>query len=129
MNDRIVIDPRICHGKPVIRGTRTPVAIIVGSLAGGDSFETIQREYDITADDIRAALAFAAQAVEVSKGSTFADPGCFRDLAPAKPLSAEDKKSLRALLTSQQFEALLDVSERGGPDVEAIARIRAASMT
>ena len=64
MNDRIVIDPKICHGKPVIRGTRTPVAIVVGSLAGGDTFETIQREYDITADDIRAALAFAAELVE-----------------------------------------------------------------
>jgi uncharacterized protein (DUF433 family) len=129
MNERIVIDPKICHGKPVIRGTRTPVAVIVGSLAGGDSFETIQREYDITADDIRAALAFAAKAVDVGNGSTFADPGCFRDLTPGKPLSAEDKETLRELLTPNQFEALLDVSERGGPDVEAIARIRAASMT
>jgi uncharacterized protein (DUF433 family) len=64
MNERIVIDPKICHGKPVIRGTRTPVAIIVGSLAGGDSFETLQREYQITSDDIRAALAFAAELVE-----------------------------------------------------------------
>jgi len=64
MNERIAIDPKICHGKPVIRGTRTPVAIVVGSLAGGDSFETVQREYDITADDIRAALAFVAQVVE-----------------------------------------------------------------
>jgi uncharacterized protein (DUF433 family) len=64
MNDRIVIDQRICHGKPAIRGTRTPVAIVVGSLAGGDSFERFQREYDITSDDIRAALAFAAQLVE-----------------------------------------------------------------
>jgi len=35
MNDRIVIDPKICHGKPAIRGTRTAVAIVVGSLAGG----------------------------------------------------------------------------------------------
>jgi len=64
MNERIVIDPKIGHGKPVIRGTRTPVAIVIGSLAGGDSFETVQRGYDITADDIRAALAFAAQLVE-----------------------------------------------------------------
>jgi uncharacterized protein (DUF433 family) len=64
MNERIVIDPSICHGKPVIRGTRTPVAIVVGSLAGGDSFETLQKEYDLSADDIRAALAFAAELVE-----------------------------------------------------------------
>jgi uncharacterized protein (DUF433 family) len=44
MDDRIVIDSKICHGKPVIRGTRTPVAIVVGSLAGGMSFEDVQRE-------------------------------------------------------------------------------------
>ncbi len=64
MEDRIVIDPKICHGKPVIRGTRTPVAIVVGSLAGGMTFEEIQREYDLTAEDIRAALAFAARLIE-----------------------------------------------------------------
>jgi uncharacterized protein (DUF433 family) len=64
MNERIVVDPAICHGKPVIRGTRTPVAIVVGSLAGGMSFEEVQREYDLTAEDIRAALAFASELVE-----------------------------------------------------------------
>ncbi len=64
MNDRITIDPMICHGKPVIRGTRTPVAIVVGSLAGGMTFDEIQREYDLTGEDIRAALAFAGKLVE-----------------------------------------------------------------
>ena len=59
MNDRIVIDPKVQHGKPVIRGTRVPVARIVGGLAGGMSFEEIQREYEVTADDIKAALEFA----------------------------------------------------------------------
>jgi uncharacterized protein (DUF433 family) len=44
INERIVIDPAICHGKPVIRGTRTPVTIILGALADGDSFETLQKE-------------------------------------------------------------------------------------
>lgn len=63
-NERITIDPRICHGKPVIRGTRTPVAIVVGCVAGGMSFDEIQREYDLTAEDIRAALVFAAELVE-----------------------------------------------------------------
>ncbi len=60
MNERIVIDPRICHGKPVIRGTRTPVTVILNALAGGDSYETLEREYSITAEDIRACSAFAA---------------------------------------------------------------------
>jgi uncharacterized protein (DUF433 family) len=64
MNDRIVIDPAVCHGKPIIRGTRTPVTVILNALAGGDSFETLQREFDITADDIRACIAFAASEIE-----------------------------------------------------------------
>ena len=59
MNERIILDPNICHGKPVIRGTRTPVTVILDALAGGDTFETIQSDYDITADDIRACIAFA----------------------------------------------------------------------
>jgi uncharacterized protein (DUF433 family) len=64
MNERIVIDPKTCHGKPVVRGTRTPVAIVVGSLAGGMSFEDVQREYDLSVEDIRAALKFAGELVE-----------------------------------------------------------------
>lgn len=64
MNDRVIIDPKICHGKPVIRGTRTPVAIVVGSLAGGMSFEDVQREYDLPIEDIRAALKFAGELVD-----------------------------------------------------------------
>ena len=64
MNDRIVIDPKVCHGKPVVRGTRMPVALIVGSLAGGMSFEDVQREYGLTLEDIRASLKFAGELVE-----------------------------------------------------------------
>jgi uncharacterized protein (DUF433 family) len=63
MNERIVIDPRICHGKPVIRGTRTPVTVILNALAGGDGYETLEREYSISAEDIRACIAFAAAEV------------------------------------------------------------------
>ena len=63
MNDRILIDSKVCHGKPVIRGTRTPVAVVVGSLAAGMSFEDVQREYDLTIEDIRAALKFAGDLV------------------------------------------------------------------
>ncbi len=58
---RIVIDPAICHGKPVIRGTRMPVTLVVGSLAGGMSFEQVQQEYDLTPEDIRAALKFVGE--------------------------------------------------------------------
>ncbi len=55
-HDRVVIDPIVSHGRPVIRGTRVPVTIVIGSLAGGMTFDEIQREYDLTADDIRTAL-------------------------------------------------------------------------
>jgi uncharacterized protein (DUF433 family) len=61
MSDRIVIDPQICHGKPIILGTRTPVAVVLGALAAGDTFEQIQEDYAITGDDIRACLAFACE--------------------------------------------------------------------
>lgn len=64
MNKRIVIDPKICHGKPIIRGTRMPVAFVVGSLAGGMSFEDVEREYDLAREDILAALQFAGEIVE-----------------------------------------------------------------
>ena len=64
MNDRIVIDPKICHGKPVLRGTRLPVSIVVGSLAGGMTFDEVQREYGIGMEDIRAALRFAGELVD-----------------------------------------------------------------
>ena len=64
MNARIVIDPRVQHGKPVIRGTRVPVARVLGSLAAGMSQPDISREYGINADDIAAALEFAAELVD-----------------------------------------------------------------
>ena len=64
MHDRIFIDPAICHGKPVIRGTRTPVAILIGSLAGGMSFEEVEREYAVSVDVIRAGLAYATHLAE-----------------------------------------------------------------
>ncbi len=64
MSDRIIIDPKVCHGKPVIRGTRVPVTIVVGSVAAGMSFAEIEREYEVTGDDIRAALEFANELVE-----------------------------------------------------------------
>ena len=62
--DRIVIDPKIRHGNPVIRGTRVPVVRILGGLAGGMTKEEIMREYEITEEDISAALAYATDLIE-----------------------------------------------------------------
>ena len=61
MNDRISIDPRICHGKPVIRGTRVPVVRIIGYLAGGMNFDDVQKDFDLAPEDVRAALDYAAE--------------------------------------------------------------------
>ncbi|MFM8330496.1 MAG: DUF433 domain-containing protein [Candidatus Methylumidiphilus sp.] len=62
--NRIQIDPTSCHGRPFIQGTRVPVSIVVGSLAAGMAIEDVQREYDLTRDDILAALAFANDLVQ-----------------------------------------------------------------
>jgi uncharacterized protein (DUF433 family) len=64
MNERIVLDPSIHHGVPVIKGTRVPVAIIIGNLAGGMSRQDVAREYDLQVADIEAALSYAAELVE-----------------------------------------------------------------
>lgn len=61
---RISIDPRTMTGKPVIRGTRIPVELIVRMLAQGIPEREILHEYPrLQPDDIRAALAYAAQAL------------------------------------------------------------------
>jgi uncharacterized protein (DUF433 family) len=65
--ERIIIDPRIQHGKPVIRGTRVPVARIITELAGGMTREEVIRQYEITAEDVTAALAYAADLVEADE--------------------------------------------------------------
>lgn len=61
MNARIVMNPAVLAGKPIISGTRLSVEFIVGLLAGGWSAEDIVREYDISHDDIRACLMYAHQ--------------------------------------------------------------------
>jgi uncharacterized protein (DUF433 family) len=60
---RIVIDKNIKFGKPVIKGTRVPVDLILWKLSGGMSFEEIMDEYEMSREDILAALRYAAQVV------------------------------------------------------------------
>ena len=60
--DRISIDPNICVGKPCIRGTRIYIAIILDGLAEGMTpRELIDHYTSLTIEDIRAALAYAAE--------------------------------------------------------------------
>ncbi len=85
--ERIIIDPRIQHGKPVIRGTRVPVARIIAELAGGMIREEVMREYEISAEDVSAALAYAADLVEAEENENLET--LLRLAAKADPVLAE----------------------------------------
>ena len=62
ISDRISVDPKICHGKPCIKGTRIPVYIILELLAGDTSPDEILREYPhLTKEDVKAAINYAAK--------------------------------------------------------------------
>lgn len=63
--DRIVIDPAILVGKPVIKGTRLAVEFLLDLLAEGWTHEQVLKNYpQLTQDDIRAALHYAAEALK-----------------------------------------------------------------
>ncbi|RPH94349.1 MAG: DUF433 domain-containing protein [Calditrichaeota bacterium] len=65
MPNSIEVNPQICHGKPVIRGTRILVRTILGALAGGDSISDILKNYpELTFADVEAALAYAIELVD-----------------------------------------------------------------
>jgi uncharacterized protein (DUF433 family) len=56
----ISMDPDVRFGKPCIAGTRIDVATIIGALAAGEAMDTVAKEYALTADQVRVALAYAA---------------------------------------------------------------------
>ena len=58
---RIYVNEKIRFGKPVIAGTRIPVDLILGKLAGGMTYEEVMAEYEITREDILAVLDYAAK--------------------------------------------------------------------
>ena len=61
---RVAINPEVMGGKPVIKGTRVPVELIVKLVANGASEEDVLKEYpQLTSDDIKASLLYAAQVV------------------------------------------------------------------
>lgn len=64
MSERIEMDPRVCAGQPVIKGTRIPVYVILEQLADGESWESLLRGFpELTREDIQAVLRYARDAV------------------------------------------------------------------
>jgi uncharacterized protein (DUF433 family) len=65
MDNRITIDPKVCHGQACIKGTRIPVHQILRMLANGDTIEDLLQEYpSVTREDILACLDYAASLAE-----------------------------------------------------------------
>lgn len=66
--ERIVSDPNVCHGQPVIRGLRYPVETILELLASGMSHDEVLADYaDLENDDLLAALEYGALAAGVRR--------------------------------------------------------------
>ncbi|MHA1582802.1 MAG: DUF433 domain-containing protein [Candidatus Baldrarchaeia archaeon] len=63
---RIVCDPKILKGKPIIKGTRISVDIILDYLASGMSIEKIAEELKLDVDDVKAAIFYAKMKVMAS---------------------------------------------------------------
>jgi uncharacterized protein (DUF433 family) len=60
----ITMDPEVRFGKPCIKGTRIDVATVLGRFAAGDKIEDIPEDYQITRDQIMAALAYEESTIE-----------------------------------------------------------------
>ena len=64
---KITINKKIRFGKPIIEGTRITVDEVLGALAGGMTYEEIEEEYDLTKEDILAALLYATKIIAEEK--------------------------------------------------------------
>ena len=65
MTDWIVVDPNVCSGKPVIRGTRIMVKNILGMIAGGYTLERVLEAYpELTREMVEGALEYAANVID-----------------------------------------------------------------
>jgi uncharacterized protein (DUF433 family) len=63
--ERVEIDPKICNGKPVIKGTRIPISVILERIAEGESWDDILAGYpELTKEDIHAVLRYARASLD-----------------------------------------------------------------
>jgi uncharacterized protein (DUF433 family) len=66
--DRIELNPKVCNGRPVIKGTRISVSVILEQIALGESWDSILRGYpELDKEDIKAALLYARASIEHSE--------------------------------------------------------------
>ncbi len=66
--ERITIDPRICHGKPVVRGLRYPVETLLELMSAGMTIDEILADYeDLEREDLLAVLAYATRLSQVKR--------------------------------------------------------------
>ena len=69
--DRIELNPRVCNGKPVIKGTRIPVSVILEQIAEGNSWDAMLAGYpELNKEDIQAALHYAKASLEHTEVET-----------------------------------------------------------
>lgn len=72
---RIVVDPEVLVGKPVLKGTRLAVEFVLDLLANGWTFEQIRDNYPgVTDDDVRACLAYASEVLQQERVFPVAQP-------------------------------------------------------
>lgn len=65
LTDRIELNPKICNGMPVIKGTRIPVSVILEQLAEGESWDDLVMGYpELSREDIQAALFYAKSSLD-----------------------------------------------------------------
>lgn len=65
MKSRIELDPRVCNGRPVIKGTRIPVSVILEQIAEGVSWDQLLGDYpELQREDIQAALVYARESID-----------------------------------------------------------------
>ena len=66
--DRIELNPRVCDGKPVIKGTRIPVSVILEQIATGETWDALLTGYpELEREDIQAALLYAKASLDHSE--------------------------------------------------------------
>jgi uncharacterized protein (DUF433 family) len=75
LGERIVVNPKILGGKPVIKGTRIPLYLILELLSAGYDFKRIIKAYPtLTEEDLKAAVDYAAQIVKNEEAFEYVVP-------------------------------------------------------